>query len=110
MQGDVLVHLILGFEALTDDVPLVNVDDALRLHSVIIVIVERLLDGRKYFEYLVNALAQGHWNIIPLAGLDIFDQRINWQVRMVRTLSMSRIECQTYFFFFIWLGSYEGMM
>lgn len=78
MQGYLILHRMLSFQRGARDASLVDVDDSLRHHDIIVVIVQRLLDRLEYALNIRNGLAERNRDVVPLQGFNVLNQVIDW--------------------------------
>lgn len=95
MQGYLIVHGMLSLQRSARDASLVDVDDSLSHHDIIVVIVQRLLDRLEYALDFRNGLAERNRDVVPLQGFNVLNQVIDWEEGMVWTLVVARVERQT---------------
>ena len=72
------MHRLLSFYGSARDTSLVDVDDSLRHHDIIVVIVQRLLDRLEYALNIRNGLAERNRDVVPLQGFNVLNQVIDW--------------------------------
>ena len=78
MQGYLILHGMLSFQRGARDASLVDVDDSLRHHDIIVVIVQRLLDRLEDALHFRNGLTERNRDVVPLQGFNVLNQVIDW--------------------------------
>ena len=95
MQFNIIVQLMFCFCRRPLNRTLVNIDNALRLNSVIVVVVDGMFYGLESFHHLAKSLAKWHRDISKLHRLHRLYQVVDSQVGVVWTLVVARVQYQT---------------
>lgn len=95
MHNNLLLHLIFCFCCRPLNRTLVNIDNALRRNSVIVVVVDGMLYGLESIHHLAESLAKWRRDISKLHRLHRLYQVVDSQVGVVWTLVVARVQNQT---------------